>query len=202
MPTFRDSKHPSVRRDYDLDSRAGRGPLLGRGARPKKENLRPPKRRSSISVFIQADFYRAGGHRRSSVRIPQNEARPKILVRQVVSRDDRLLCAYFDREVVFKKDINPFTVTDARVDPQYLLGVLNSRLMSDLYRNTPSIATKDDFRQTTLAELRRLPIRVPEKADRTDQDLTTRIGQLAREVWATCLVLSNSRTEDERKTAS
>jgi len=30
--------------------------------------------------------------------------------------------------------------------------------MSWLYVNTPSIATKDDFRQTTLAELRDLPI--------------------------------------------
>jgi hypothetical protein len=36
---------------------------------------------------------------------------------------------------------------------------LNSKLISYLYINTSSIATKDDFRQTTLAELRRLPIR-------------------------------------------
>ena len=73
--------------------------------------------------------------------------------------------------MVFKKDINPFVVTDAAYDARYLLGIVNSRLMSYLYIRNSAIAAKNDFRQTTLAELRRLAIpRVdvvgPEKADR------------------------------------
>jgi hypothetical protein len=71
------------------------------------------------------------------------------------------MAAYFDRKLVFKKDVNPFLVTDPAWAPFYVLGVLNSALISYLYVNTSSIATKDDFRQTTLAELRRLPIAMP-----------------------------------------
>jgi hypothetical protein len=86
------------------------------------------------------------------------EAEPKILIRRVINRQDRLDAAYFERQMVFKKDLNPFIPTDSTFNPLFLLGLLNSRLLSYLYINTSTIATKDDFRQTTLAELRRLPV--------------------------------------------
>jgi hypothetical protein len=85
-------------------------------------------------------------------------AEPKILIRRVISRQDRLLCTYFNEEMVFKKDINPFVIIDKSTSPYFVLGILNSRLFSYLYINTSSIATKDDFRQTTLTELREMPI--------------------------------------------
>lgn len=86
------------------------------------------------------------------------EANPKLLIRRVISRQDRLLTAYTDQKMVFKKDINPFIVIEDNWNVYFLLSILNSRLISFLYVNTSSIASKDDFRQTTLAELRRLPI--------------------------------------------
>ena len=86
------------------------------------------------------------------------EAEPKLLIRRVINRQDRLLVAYTDQKLVFKKDINPFIVSGNERKALSALGVLNSRLISYLYVNTSSIATKDDFRQTTLAELRRIPI--------------------------------------------
>lgn len=62
-------------------------------------------------------------------------------------------------QIVFKKDINPFIVSSKeRDDALYILGLMNSKLISYLYINTSTIATKDDFRQTTLAELRNLPL--------------------------------------------
>lgn len=92
---------------------------------------------------------------------------PKILVRRVINREDRLMATYFDEQMVFKKDINPFIVQNDILSTLYVLGILNSKLISYLYVNASSIATKDDFRQTTLAELRRLPIRL---VDRTNAD--------------------------------
>jgi len=87
------------------------------------------------------------------------EADPKVLVRRVVSRQDRIMATYANERLVLKKDINPFVITDIKWNPLFVLGVLNSKLISYLYVNSSSIATKDDFRQTTLAELRRIPIR-------------------------------------------
>ena len=86
------------------------------------------------------------------------ESQPKILIRRIVNRQDRLMATYYKNKLVFKKDINPFIINSSAWNPSFVLGILNSKLLSYLYINTSSIATKDDFRQTTLAELRSLPI--------------------------------------------
>ena len=84
--------------------------------------------------------------------------RPKILIRRLINRQDRLTVGYNEEKCVFKKDINPFIITNSEIDTKYVLGIMASKLISYLYVNTSSIATKDDFRQTTLSELRELPI--------------------------------------------
>jgi hypothetical protein len=65
---------------------------------------------------------------------------------------------YTEEKLVFKKDINPFISIDEEFPAKYLLAIMASRLISYLYINISSIATKDDFRQTTLSELREIPI--------------------------------------------
>lgn len=86
------------------------------------------------------------------------QAEPKILIRRIISRQDRLSVTYCDEKLVFKKDINPFIPIDKNFDCYFLTGIVASKLISFIYLNSSSIATKDDFRQTTLSELRKLPI--------------------------------------------
>jgi type I restriction-modification system DNA methylase subunit len=86
------------------------------------------------------------------------EATPKILFRRLINRQDRLTVSYTENKIVFKKDVNPFIITNKDFNPKYVLSVLASKFISYLYVNTSSIATKDDFRQTTLSEIRNLPI--------------------------------------------
>jgi type I restriction-modification system DNA methylase subunit len=95
----------------------------------------------------------------------------KLLIRRVISRQDRLLVTMSKIKIVTKKDINPFILIDQNWNIFYVLGILNSKLISYLYINTSSIATKDDFRQTTLAELRRLPILIYNKNEKQHQRL-------------------------------
>jgi len=83
----------------------------------------------------------------------------KILIRRIINRQNRIDATFFNQKGVFKKDLNPFIITDKNYNTKYVLGLLNSKLFSWLYINTSSIATKDDFRQTTLSELRKLQIR-------------------------------------------
>lgn len=90
---------------------------------------------------------------------PFYTAKPKILIRRVINRQDRLMCTYMEEKLVFKKDINPFILQSLDKDKTlFLTGILNSKLFSYLYINSSAVATKDDFRQTTLAELRKMPI--------------------------------------------
>jgi len=87
------------------------------------------------------------------------QAEPKVLIRRLVNRQDRLSVGYTEERLVFKKDINPFISLDHnKFSSKFLLAILASKFISYLYVKSSSIATKDDFRQTTLSELRALPI--------------------------------------------
>lgn len=108
------------------------------------------------------------------------QARPKVLIRRVINRQDRLMATYSDRELVTKKDINPFASTAAGWDAKYLLAIVNSALISFLYVTSSAIATKDDFRQTTLTSLRQLPI--PEYSSSDSQH--TRLVNLVDDLLA------------------
>jgi hypothetical protein len=68
--------------------------------------------------------------------------------------------------IITNKDYNPFVVIPEKreeYDVFYLLALLNSKLFSFLYTKKSAIALKDDFRQTTLGELRDLPIKTADK---------------------------------------
>jgi hypothetical protein len=85
---------------------------------------------------------------------------PRLLIRRLVNRQDRLMAVFSDEVFVVKKDLNPFVLEpDVKVSLLYLLANLNSKLHAYIYVNTSALALKDDFRQTTLAELAQLPIR-------------------------------------------
>ena len=87
---------------------------------------------------------------------------PRLLTRRIVSRANRLMSAFTANEVVVKKDL--YSIKPRFEDPNrlaVLLGILNSSLLSFLYLSRSAAATKDDFRQVTLAGLRELPIIFP-----------------------------------------
>ncbi|HET9400077.1 MAG TPA: N-6 DNA methylase [Candidatus Acidoferrales bacterium] len=126
------------------------------------------------------------------------EAEPKILVRRVINRQDRLDAAYFDRQMVFKKDLNPFVLIDPLWHPFFLLATLNSRLFSYLYINTSTIATKDDFRQTTLAELRRLPLVRVNTLDAAEKSRHDQIVRLATRMQDAKSKSSNAQTDKDK----
>ena len=126
------------------------------------------------------------------------EAEPKVLIRRVINRQDRLVATQFSERMVFKKDINPFVVSDPQTDVRYLLGILNSRLVSWLYVGTSAIATKDDFRQTTLAELRNLPIRVLDITIPAQKAQHDRMVQLVEQMLKTKAQVSTAKTESDR----
>jgi hypothetical protein len=85
---------------------------------------------------------------------------PKIWIRRIVNRKNRIMCTIPDENMIVKKDIYPFTIFNKDFDIKYILAILNSKLISYLYLNNSTISTKDDFRQTTLTELRDMPIPV------------------------------------------
>ena len=113
---------------------------------------------------------------------------PKILIRRIVNRQNRLMAFYDDSGIITNKDYNPIVIQPAyggKFDLSYLLALLNSRLFSFLYVRKSSLALKDDFRQTTLAELRNLPVReIPLEEQRPLAEDARRLSKLYAEYHA------------------
>jgi len=86
-------------------------------------------------------------------------AQPRVLIRRIVSRSDRLMAVAVDIPFVVRKDLNPFIITEDGYSHYYTLANVNSMLHSYLYVESSTSAGKDDFRQTTLSALAMLPVR-------------------------------------------
>jgi hypothetical protein len=84
---------------------------------------------------------------------------PKIMIRRIINRQNRLMAFYENSGIITNKDYNPFIITSKDYNVFYILGLLNSRLFSYYYIKKSSLALKDDFRQTTLSEIRKFQIK-------------------------------------------
>lgn len=86
-------------------------------------------------------------------------SQPRLFIRRIINRQDRIMSFYYDDPLITKKDYNPFISINKEFDIKYLLGLINSKLFSYVYIYGSTLALKDDFRQTTLSEIRKLPIK-------------------------------------------
>jgi REP element-mobilizing transposase RayT len=83
----------------------------------------------------------------------------RILIRRLINRQFRLMAAYTDKEFVNKKDLYNLKSIDPNFALKYLLAIINSRLVSYLKTKGSTTATKDDFGQLTLSDIRQIPIK-------------------------------------------
>lgn len=108
----------------------------------------------------------------------------KTAYRTIVNRQNRLMAFYEDTGIVTNKDYNPFVITSKDFDILYILALLNSRLFSYRYIKKSSLALKDDFRQTTLSEIRKFGIkRIDKNEQKKFADKAKRITKLTHEYF-------------------
>jgi hypothetical protein len=108
----------------------------------------------------------------------------KILIRRIISRKNRLQSMITNDDLLIGKDLYSFKITDKSFNIKYLLGVLNSTLISYLYYMRSTVAQKDDFRQTTLEEIRQLPIvKADEEVQQKIVKIVDRLINFKKEIY-------------------
>ncbi len=85
-------------------------------------------------------------------------AGPRLLLRELISRKFRLQIVFTDVDIVTNKSMQTILSRDDGPSLYYLLGVLNSRLLSWFFLIRSNIAQRDDFPKIVLRETRALPI--------------------------------------------
>ena len=83
---------------------------------------------------------------------------PRVLVRQMISRQFRLQAAYVERDAVTNKSMYSVLALAQDVHLGLVLALLNSRLMSWYFLTRSQVGQRDDFPKIVLKELRSLPM--------------------------------------------
>ncbi|HUT54002.1 MAG TPA: N-6 DNA methylase [bacterium] len=81
----------------------------------------------------------------------------RILLRRLVNRRQRLMATFTKDSFITNKNIYCILATDEAIKLYFILGLLNSKLISYLYIHQISQAAKDDFPQVTIHDILSLP---------------------------------------------
>jgi hypothetical protein len=104
------------------------------------------------------------------------------------------MATYTETPFLNEERILSFVVTNPAYSPLYILALLNSRLFSYLYIAQSTIATKDDYPQVTLSNLRALPICQVGADYNNNQAVSNTLADLAQRM----LDLNRAKQEAER----
>jgi hypothetical protein len=86
---------------------------------------------------------------------------PRLLLRELVSRQFRLQAVKVEESFVTNKSMQSILPRPGGPSLEYLLGVLNSRLISWYFLRRSQVGQRDDFPKIVLKETRALPIASP-----------------------------------------
>ena len=112
--------------------------------------------------------------------------RPRILLRRLVNRKFRLMASLADAAFITNKNLYSVLPRGTRSLP-FILGVLNSKLVSYLYVKQVTQATKDDFAQVTIKDISSMPFpaTVDSKVEHRMIELIQRMLDLHKRLAAT-----------------
>lgn len=107
---------------------------------------------------------------------------PKIMARQLVSRQFRLQFAWFDKKMAFKKNLYAiYNITG--FDPQSLLAILNSKLFSFIHVKANVSVQRDDFPSFSLANFRSFLIPNIDQKSQKELSNLTKIIRIKKSEW-------------------
>ncbi len=125
---------------------------------------------------------------------------PRLLLRELISRQFRLQAGYTERAFITNKSMQSLLLTETSCHIFYLLGLLNSGLMSWYFLASQSVARRDDFPKIVLKQTRELPFRKLDLENSKDRIRHDRVVQLVKEMLGFTERLSMAKTAQEKTT--
>jgi type I restriction-modification system DNA methylase subunit/predicted type IV restriction endonuclease len=124
----------------------------------------------------------------------------RILLRRLVNRQFRLMAMFTDKTFINNKNLYTILTKPNIYNLHFILGILNSKLLSYLYVNQITQATKDDFPQVTINDILDLPF--PLNGSKINDKIENRISNLVETIIALNKKLPLAKTEHEKTVLS
>jgi hypothetical protein len=156
-----------IRKLQEVGGRLGEMADVQRGVTPFQLTPRPTHKSSRLAFSGTVRRYSLERGEKAFIRFDDTLAEPKperyflgprLLLRELISRQFRLQATKVKADFVTNKSMQSILQSADGPDLGFLLGILNSRLMSWYFLHCSSIAQRDDFPKIVLKETRSLPI--------------------------------------------
>ncbi len=125
---------------------------------------------------------------------------PRILIREIAGKSPYRICACYTEETYcnYKTilNVNPSSATN--ISMKYLLGILNSRLISFLYPFVSNKMLAQSFPRLSVRDVKRLPIRNIDFSDLYDKACHDRMGELVEQMIELHKQLASAKTDYDK----
>ena len=133
-------------------------------------------------------------------REKENFQGKRILVQEITGgKDKRIIAGFMVEELYYSRDVIPVKVEDCPVSEFYLLGIINSTLITWYHHKSNPKAQKGLFPKILVSDLRKLPIRPIDFSNKADKARHDRMVELVQAMLDLNKRLDTAKTHDEKK---
>jgi hypothetical protein len=123
------------------------------------------------------------GPRLAAPRDPNNFKGKRILVQEITGgKGRRIVAGFYDGELYHSRDVIPIKMEKELPNPFYILGCINSRLLTWFHHKRNPKAQKGLFPKVLVSDLKRLPIRKINFSNPDDKSLHDRMVSLVEKM--------------------
>jgi len=132
-------------------------------------------------------------------REPSNFLGKRILVQEITGgKERRIIAAYYDGELYHSRDVIPIKIEKSLPHPLYLLGIINSRLITWYHHRKSPKAQKALFPKVLVSDVQNLPIRSINFSDPADKARHDRMVALVEQMLTLHKELAAAKTPDAK----
>jgi hypothetical protein len=207
LVTLSGTEHAAIDKLHASGSRFQDVADIQRGVTPYHLSTQKPKKNPARAFDGTVRRYKLEEGRRAFLQYDESLAEfkppryfrgPRLLLRELISRQFRLQAVFVDRDFVTNKSMQSVLVKEEGYHPYYLLGLLNSRLMSWYFLASHSVGRRDDFPKIVLKQTRELPFCTIDFSDRGDKARHDRMVRMVEAMLALHQKAAKTRTPQDR----
>ena len=161
-------------------------------ARAFKGTVRRYKFFESEPLFIQYDQTLA------EFKPPRYFAGPRLLLRELISRQFQLQAVYTDQDFITNKSMQSLLIPEGDHHILFFLGLLNSAMLSWYFLAVHSVGRRDDFPKIVLKQSRELPFRPIDFNSKRDKSRHDRIVSLVETMLSLHARLATAKSHQDK----
>ncbi len=180
---------------------------IQRGVTPFHQTCTPPDMNSARAFSGTVRRYKVSDSEPLYIRYDNTLAEykppryfhgPRLLLRELISRQFQLQATYVSEDFVTNKSMQSLLLKDPHYSILYLLGILNSRLLSWYFLSIHSVGRRDDFPKIVLRQARNLPVPQLDLSSPTDKSRHDTMVALVQTMLELNKALQTAKTPDEK----